>query len=122
MQKKYNIIPINVIGYLADIHKNYKENCLDKKDWEIADEICFMLNKAYHIYIGSKKDYRKKLKGERQRIISQIHEEVKQEFLQRLPECKGCEYTKTHKEDKELAEFLHNKISREHFFSDENVV
>ena len=61
-KQKYYITPLNVIGYLHDVCKYYKEEWVPKEDWEKAEEIYQELLKAYHIYIGVKKDYRKKKK------------------------------------------------------------
>jgi hypothetical protein len=62
---RYNqpIMPLNVISYLRDIHKYYKEECIVEKDWKDADKLYNELLKAYHIYSGIKTDYRKKSKA-----------------------------------------------------------
>ena len=54
------ITPLAAISYLSDAHKYYKEENVRLEDWEFADEIYSQLLKAYHVYIGIKKDYRKK--------------------------------------------------------------
>ena len=61
MKRKRKLIPLQVIGYLRDAHNYFKEECLDKRDWANADEAHMMLLKAYHVYTGIKKDYRKKI-------------------------------------------------------------
>ena len=41
------------------MHKYYKEEMIVKKDWKYADEVYRTILKAYHVYSGLKKDYRK---------------------------------------------------------------
>lgn len=53
-------IPLEVILYLQNAHKYLREECIEKKDWREADARYRELLKAYHIYAGLKKDYRKR--------------------------------------------------------------
>jgi hypothetical protein len=60
--KKSKVTPLFAIGYLSDMHKYYKEEMINKDSWENADILYRELLKAYHVYCGIKKDYRKDYK------------------------------------------------------------
>lgn len=60
--KRVKIAPIAVLSYLLDCHKFYKEECAVESDWKNCDALYQELLKAYHVYAGIKKDYRKEFK------------------------------------------------------------